>query len=412
MNRTQIIILGSLVALVLVGIGVYFLFFTQKDGGLSVTPGGLLPGSEDALPSVDGSQGQIGEGDVASGAGTVVANRLVRVTTGPVSNGSVSLFKPSVRATSTTIDGFATSSLTREDVEVRYIERMSGNVYAYTVHDRVLKRIINQTIPGIVEAAWTDDGQNVFARFLNAQNSIETYSLNVESGDGYFLEPNLPVVSLNGGNSLFTLVANENGSTGSLSTIAGENVRTAFSSNLSSIDVQFAGTNLFATTKPSNQLDGYGFLVNSSSGLFTRVLGPTRGLSTLSSPSGKYVLHSGFVDGTLQLGFINPSTKENVVLPLLTLAEKCVWTKDETALYCAAPRALPRGLPDSWYQGVSSFSDRIWKIDLVSRVAVLVFDPTELADIQIDAIELTLDSENDTLTFANKIDGALYVYDL
>jgi hypothetical protein len=411
MNRRTQIILG-IVILIALGVGIYFLFFTPKDGGLSVNPGGLLPGSGDALPNVDGSQGQLGQGDTASDAGAVVANRLVRITSGPVSYGTVSLFRPSVRATTTTIDGFATSTLTREDVEVRYIERMSGNVYAYTVHERVLKRITNQTIPGIVEAAWTDDGQNVFARFLNAQKSIETYSLNVETGDGYFLEPNLPVVALNGGNSLFTLVSNENGSTGSLSTISGENVRTAFSSTLASINVQFAGSSLFATTKPSGQLDGYGFTINTTSGLFTRVLGPTRGLSTLPSPTGKYVLHSGFTAGTLSLGFIDPSTKENIVLPLLTLAEKCVWTKDEAALYCAAPRALPKGLPDSWYQGVSSFNDRIWKIDLVSRVAVLVFDPSDLADIQIDAIELTLDSENDTLTFTNKTDGALYVYDL
>ncbi len=69
-------------------------------------------------------------------------------------------------------------------------------------------------------------------------------------------------------------------------------------------------------------------------------------------------------------------------------------------------------MPDDWYQGVASFSDRLWKIDLSGRVATLVIDPKQAGNVDIDMEGLTLDRTNDVLVFTNKRDQSLYAYDL
>ena len=52
---------------------------------------------------------------------------------------------------------------------------------------------------------------------------------------------------------------------------------------------------------------------------------------------------------------------------LETLPEKCVWSKaDASIFYCAVPENIPADniYPDVWYQGLMSFSDAIWKVNI------------------------------------------------
>ncbi len=116
--------------------------------------------------------------------------------------------------------------------------------------------------------------------------------------------------------------------------------------------------------------------------------------------------------GKVVTNVLDMSVHAATVLPLATLAQKCAWTPDSRAVYCAVPSSLSGTLPDDWYQGAVSFSDRIWKIDLTTRVATLVVDPAQVANTKIDAVALTLDSQADVLVFMNKIDGSLWSYDL
>ena len=120
-----------------------------------------------------------------------------------------------------------------------------------------------------------------------------------------------------------------------------------------------------------------------------------------------------YVDrGRLYAQVLDVSERTALPLPLATLPEKCVWTPDGSTLYCAVPTALAGQLPDEWYQGARVFNDRVWRIDLETRVATLVFDPRQLADVGIDAEALSLDAASDILVFMNRTDGSLWSYDL
>jgi hypothetical protein len=403
MRRRTLIIIASIIVVIGAAIGLYFLFANNSSELEVGNPFDGL-GAGDASPNSD-----LPTGVPINDAGEEIAPRLVRIAEGPIVPETAAF---TVTATSTG----TTSPATEPDTEIRFIERASGNVYAYRAHERTLTRLSNRTLPGIQEASWLTDGSMAYVRFLTSTPDgevVDTYALQAEGAEGYFLEKGLSIVETHGTRLLFTLLGSSTGSTGTIAAARGAAApKTLFTSPLASIRFYLADNRYFAATRASAQLDGYAFIVSPVSGTFSRVIGPYRGLTILPSPSGNNVLYSFMDRGTLRLGIIDIETRTATPLPVATFADKCVWSLDERHIYCGVPRALTGSLPDEWYQGVVGFNDRIWSIDLAVRVATLVIDPTEVAETNIDAIGLTLDAQDDMLTFVDRVTGALYTYDL
>lgn len=405
MNRRILIIIASIIVILGLLVGGYFLFFSGPTLSVGVPSNPFGSSGDRPATELLGADGQ-----PIQGAGTVVAPRLIRISDAPVGKGAVALYIPPVFATAT-----STEPEIPADTEIRFIERQSGNIYAFRLHDRVLTRISNRTLPGIQEAVWDEDGTKAFVRYLTRTSDgtehVDTYALPADGGEGYFLEQDLEQVSVRGTSTVFSLLPSSSGSVGSFSNLDGTNVRTLFTSSLSRLRASFSGDSIIATTKASSGLDGYAFLVGGD-GSFTRVLGPLRGLATLANPEGTSVLYSYVDRNRTYLQVLSLATRSSTALPLVTLAEKCVWEPGGRALYCGVPTALAGNVPDDWYQGAKTFSDRIWRIDLDTRLATLVVDPGQVAGVAIDAVALTIDSQKDALVFTNKKDGTLWVYDL
>lgn len=411
MKRIQII--GIAVLIILLISGVLFFVFRGSAPELSVGENpfdGL--GGEPIVPN-EGPE----PGVPLLSAGTDIAPRFVKITDGPVVPATVAfsvIIEPEVATTT----GTSTEPVepARRDTEIRYIERVSGNVYAYRAHDRTLTRLSNRTLPGIQEASWVADGSRVFVRFLalgeGDGDTVASYALPADGSGGYFLEDNLGQATAFGTDLLVTLLTSTTGTVATVALPDGSNSRTLFSSNLSSLVFKPTNGTHVAYTKPSYGLDGYAFLVSRDSGSFTRVLGPLKGLSVLPSPSGTKLLYSYSDRNTLKLALIDRETNTSTPLPLATLAEKCVWSPSEADVYCGIPTALPQGLPDAWYQGAARFTDRLWRVNLSARVAELVIDPTLAADTSIDMVGFSIDPEGDMVTFSDKATGALFTYDL
>lgn len=405
MNRRLLVIIASVIVILGLLIGGYFLFF---GGGPSLTVG--TPSNPFGSSGDRDSSVLLGaDGQPIRGAGTVVAPKLIRISDAPVAKGAVGLYIPPV------LPATSTDPSLPSDTEIRFIERQSGNIYAFRLHDRLLSRISNRTLPGIQDAAWASDGSRAFVRYLtrlaDGTEQVATYALPADGSEGYFLEPNLTHVAVSGTSSVLSLAQTVSGSVGVLANLDGTNPRTLFTSLLSQLSAGFSGNTIVAHTRASSGLDGYAFLV-SGDGSFTRILGPLRGLGTLPNPEGTSVLYSHLSGNRVQLQLLDLATRITTALPLATLAEKCVWAPGGRVLYCAAPTALSGNLPDDWYQGAVSFSDRLWRIDLETRLATLIVDPGQVADVAIDAVALALDPQADALIFTNKRDGTLWAYDL
>jgi len=396
MRRTFII---TLIFIILIGIAafVYFYFFANKAGVVAPNGSTNLPVAGQGTPITGDTSG--------SGAALTVTARLVKISAGPIVPGEVVVNIPAENA----------SSSPEPEVAVNYIERQSGNVYAYRTHSGTLTRTNNKTVPGILSAQWLPDASFAFVRYLSGSDfsTINSYALPSSDSGGFFLSQNIADIAVSS-TSILVLASGVNGSVASTEHTDGTHTLEVFTTPLSSLRISFAGKSRYlAYTKPSATLDGSAFLVDDT-GHFSSIAGPHNGLVALSSPSGKWVLVSYTLDTVMQMELINTTTGDTVPLPVATIADKCVWTADDSSLYCGIPVSPASGYayPDDWYQGVVHFSDRIWKIDVADRYAQLVLDfPKETKD-SLDAQALAIDPLDTVLVFMNKNDGSLWSYSL
>lgn len=398
------LIVASVIFVAGIGIGVYFFFFQDK-AVLTAEPGNTFGTSDDPTQSVEDPDA----GPIMVGAGEEVLPQLFRITDKPVASGVIAL------SVSPTVVASGTAAL-RGDVEVRYVDRASGNIYSYKAYERTLTRISNRTVPGIQEVSWLSSGNTALVRFLSTDattntESVDTYVLPATGEGGFFLEKGLTQALGVGSSTLFTLKTGSFGSTGTLANSEGEVMKTVFTSTLSSLRVFAVSKGYIAQTKPSSALDGYAFSIGST-GVFSRIIGPFKGLSVLPNKDGSRVLYSYRNENSSRVALLNRATGDVIALPLSTLAEKCVWSGDETSIYCGVPESTKGNLPDDWYQGSRFFTDRIWKIDLEDRVATLLLDPSKAEGVAIDMVNLSTDSSSDFLFFKNKQDGSLWAYDI
>jgi hypothetical protein len=397
--RRIFIIIAIVLLIIALGVGVYFMFFAkQASVVVSITPSTGLPiAGQTAVTTPETPV------TAPTTTPTNVSARLVQISTGPVVSGEVVVNIPT------------TNTSSPNEVSVSFIERQSGNVFSYLKQAKTLTRINNKTIPGIQSAAWLPGGSTAFVRYLSGNDfsTVNTYALSATSSTGFFLPQNLSDVSI-ASTSILTLASGVNGSIASLARADGSHTATLFTTPLTSLRVSFAGKNQYlAFSKPAATLPGYAFLVGST-GHFSRIAGPLNGLVALASPSGKWILVSYTQNTALAMKLVNTTTNESINLPVATIADKCVWTIDESSIYCGIPIRPDTSAeyPDDWYQGAVQFSDRIWKIQVAGRYAQLVLDFSQVNNGTLDAVALALDPLNSTLVFVNKNDGSLWSYSL
>ncbi|MBI4065956.1 hypothetical protein HY412_02075 [Candidatus Kaiserbacteria bacterium] len=400
MRRTLII---GAIGVVVIGLGmaVYFIFFAGS-AGVTVAPSGSA-----SLPVAGQGTSPTGEEQTSASSSPInmpvaVSARLVKISDGPVVPGEVVVNRTG-------------SASTSQETAVNFIERRSGNVYEYLARAGTLTRTSNKTVPGIQSAVWLPNGSTAFVRYLSGDNfsTINTYALNSNGTNGFFLSQNLADITVSS-TSVLTLVSGVNGSSASLLRTDGTRPSEIFTTPLSSLRIGFAGRNQYlAFTKPSAALPGSAFIVDNA-GRFSKIAGPLNGLVAKASQSGKWALVSYTNNGIMQMGLVNVTTDESISLPVATIADKCVWTANDLAIYCGIPvNASPNfSYPDDWYQGAVHFSDRIWKIDVAGRYAQLVLDFSKENDKSLDAEALAIDPINTILVFINKNDSSLWAYSL
>ena len=422
MKKTFIIIAGIII-LIGIGIGVYFLFFANRAHVViapqKTTPSAFPIASNNKTPAtiagITGGERQTQNNIPGEGAATGMLPRLVQISKGPVVPSLVSLDLNSTTTASTTQ---ATASSTTP-VIVQYIEQQSGNIYQYNSSTGKQTRTSNKTIPGIRSAAWLPDGSLAYVQYLSHTGSgsgdVSTYALPRNGTDGFFLPQGLSEVLADGNDALLAVSSSENGSIIKKANKNASNVYTAFQTPLSAIRVMVAGLkNYIVYTKPSAGIGGYVFLEHADTGILTPIAGPQNGLVALANHAGTNVLVSYISSGgDMRTELVSTQTRTVIQLPISTIADKCVWSQNDSDIYCGVPQNPPHdSYPDSWYQGTTSFTDQMWEINVVGRYAKFLFDFSKEEGKPLDAIALSVDSKQQVLSFVNKRTRALWAYRL
>ncbi len=319
-----------------------------------------------------------------------------------------------------------TAPLTEFVLALRYVARSNGNIYQ-TFVDKIQERKFSKTvIPKVYDAYFGNRGNSVVMRYLKSNDeTIETFvgALPKEllGGDttinnevkGSFLPNNVKDASVSpDGSKIFYLFEDENGVVGTILNFTDNKKTQIFDSPFTEWLSVWPNSSLInLTTKPSANIPGYVYTMNSSGSNLSKILGDINGLTTLGGPNSKSILYG---DDKLSLNIYNIDKRSSEKLGLKTLPEKCVWNKTGDFIYCAVPITVEGNLyPDAWYQGVTTFDDQFWKIDVKTGNTTTILDPVdEKGGTAIDGTKLTLDENENYLFFVNKKDSFLWKLDL
>ncbi len=403
MKRT-ILIFSSLLTVILVSMGVYFVFFTNKTDVSIVPSSGVFPTASTTRNST---------GEASDYIGSTATSSQTNTSTSTLSQKQ--LFEISKDVVAPGVVVFDTKSTSTEQTAIiRYVNRKNGNIYSYNTAIDSLSRLSNKTIPGVFSVSWLSDGSRAYLRYFGTENdpsSVATYSLKTNGSDGFFLPQGITQISTREGNYILSIVSGSNGSVATKSLAKYSGLKTVFQTPLTKIVASFAGNNkFFVYTKPSSTQYGYAFVVNR--GNFEQVSGPYKGLTARISPDGTKIL-IGYVNdrGEMQSSLVDIKKHTTTPLPISTIADKCVWTPDSKSVYCAVPISPKnKKYPDSWYQGIVSFTDRMWRIDVKNRYAQMIFNPEKIGGEVSDMTSLSIDKSKRILTFINKKNDSLWAY--
>ncbi len=322
-----------------------------------------------------------------------------------------------------------------EKTYVEYAEKETGNIYEVKMEDMTASRLSNSLITRVYETFFGNDGKSAIMRYVKTNSDIITsFVLDISKTFGVVASATSSVASLPNGKFMVSEIKDMKISTNSKSvfsiTNSGDfNNKTAigsvfdFQKNTSSdvflspfsewLPVSFDGAIALLQTKASQGIPGFLYSFTIKTGDMQKIIGNISGLTTLPSPNNQKILYSASNRGGITLFVYNRKDSSTKSIAIQTLPEKCVWKKDNISIYCAVPNPLPSGeYPDSWYQGITSFEDNIWKIDAATGKAISIFVPKSMTVKPLDMTNLTLSPSEDFLFFINKRDSSLWGFDL
>ncbi|NVN96655.1 hypothetical protein HXX01_00135 [Candidatus Nomurabacteria bacterium] len=310
--------------------------------------------------------------------------------------------------------GDSTTEPTYEVVpSVRYVERATGHIYQTYLDTKVTGTISNSTIPGVYEVLFDGLANSTIYRYPSTDGLGITSFLATLGGSSSFLPTNILSVSLSPDKtSFFSITKGKNGVIGTIKSFDSSKNNQVFTSSFSEWLPQWVtNTNIYLTTKPTYLVEGSVFNLNTTNGTLSKLFGGIPGLTTLANGDGNYVLFGASLDTGPTLNVFDIKNHISIDLGVYGLPEKCVWSKDNVNVYCAVPNTIVgTQYPDTWYQGLTSFTDYFVKINTETKeVSTLANSQNETG---VDATNLFLNDKEDKLFFTNKKDYTFWSLDL
>jgi hypothetical protein len=407
-NREKIIIAGGLLFILIAGFFLWFFF---------IRPGVAMPPSSTGTPLFPSGQSVSFPGSTTKGAGG-----------GNVGSQSTSEEKMGQPRKITDVP--VAGALFTENADgpaIRYMERETGHIYETPLQTNSEKvRVTNTTIPKVHDVFWQNDGQSLIARYLSGKdNNIQIFAAQIIKSviqddpgtlDGSFLPKGAYELTENpSGRAIFYLLHAGEGAVGITADFKNAQAKQIFSHPFTDWSVEWPAEGIVALqTKPSGGVAGFLYFLDVKTGALTKILGNIAGLTALVNPTADKVLYSESTEATntaLKTHTYDIKTKKSADFSVTTLPEKCVWSRKEVGLvYCFAPGDIGSGrYPDVWYQGLTSFRDSLWSIDVTTGATKSISSPSYEASVDIDAINPRLSENEDFVSFMNKKDSLLWV---
>lgn len=339
---------------------------------------------------------------------------------------------PTLRHLSSEPIGGYFASTTASSTVVRYVDRGTGHIYETTMDSPDINKISNTTISKVYESYWNKDLTAMIIRYIKSgtdtitnfyaeirpstedQNSTSTTPFEIK---GKFLSPYISSLAVSPKrDKIFTFNIENGKGIGYISGFDESKKTKIVTMPFTMAIAEWPEDNsVTITTKASGVSSGFMYLLDTKKGSYKKIIGGIQGLTTKTSPDGKYVLFSkGGSEKNLGTYTFNikDGTTDEVIFG--TISDKCVWSKENAdEVYCAVPTDIPQGIyPDDWYKGKVSFSDKIWFLNVSTGQVKQVANLLNLSNELIDVTDISLDPKENFLFFVNKKDLTLWSLDL
>lgn len=386
MTKKIFIFTGILLILIIGGVWLYA-FLHPNAGGAGIfarfgAGGDAPPVQESATNDIEGDD----EEDIVQDASTT--QHLRQITTNPVAGATFAR------------DG------------ILYVEQGTGHLQYINLVSGEETLLSGTTIPGAYEASFSKDGETVAITTREndvAKTIVATVPTASTTGtlNGISLPRGASEVDVSQKDGVaYYLMKSSEGSVGYAYNISKKTSTELFSIPLRDVHVLW-GDPLYVYTTPSYTQTGYVYKVSKNNLVYvapgavglmaTRYNTDVAVTQKISNENGSVWLSS--IEGGGEIPLTGP------VFP-----EKCV--AHDATFWCGVPSVLNENFPDSWYKGVVSLSDSLWKINVSDRSTQVVSDFFKESGRQIDVLKIGMDSPGTHLYLVNKNDNTLWLYTL
>lgn len=410
-KKLLMLIVGSI--LILGGVGVFIYYKTASTASGTPTtstfksffPFGL--GNISGTTAGDNTNTNTEGGDTTDGSnsdGTISKDSLKQVTTYGITGANSFMV---MKATQTG----DTNTATQNASAIKFIEKSNGRIHQIFIEDGQSLEIDNSAIPNTYEALFSSAGDSVIYRYLDdTGKNIQSFLSVIGMPSGQYLPENIVSISSSSTSSSFFYITKDenNNAVGNLFTPVGSKNVKVFKSPFSEWNTDFSGAeNVYLTTKPSYNVEGSVYSLNTRTGIFTKILSGIKGLTTKANQDNTRMIYSSNEGSGPKLYVYNMQSHEAKDTGLYSFADKCVFAFNKIDAYCAIPNTSPKiQNPDLWYQGLESYSDSIYKVNTNTGTISLIINTNVKGDI--DATDLFLDKTENNLFFTNKKDSTLW----
>ena len=301
---------------------------------------------------------------------------------------------------------------TGTSTQILYAERGTGHIYQINIDNGEEARLLQKTFVAINRAYFAEDGS---AAILIGESNIGTIAY-LEELDPSRTPHEFPETAENiafvPGREVRYTISNLNGTVGYAYDLDTTETTELFGIPLSDVSVIWntEETLIYNRTAPTftgslYRVSGDTLSKAGSSGIaysaFARSDFPSQQVETYAHPQS----------GNLVSQIRNLSSTEEISLGATALSEKCAFdSQSTTVLWCASPLELISPQAQSaWYKGLVSFTDFLWKIDLVTGTATETDNLLLTSGREIDVIDMVTNADSAFLLFKNKNDDTLWL---
>lgn len=396
-SRSLTYIALALVALLIAGLGAWYVFLRDMQQDINIADAGRGAGL--SAPSFGEAIGSTYSNIVSSitsvfGGGETAKTERPR------------LYQ--VSKTPTAGLGFVGSGTS---TKLRFVERSTGYVFDADPDTGELSRIYNTLTPKIYEALVSSDGK-IIERTVDDAGVVATAVIDLGAASstlpGYALPANIRAIVFSpSGTELFAILPSSDGAaSGMRSAWNGSGEARIFSSLLEEWTAHWVAGRIVVAQQSADGIGAYAYEIGGN-GALTPVARNVPGLSLLPRASSTALLY-GSSDGALSLFARAGATVSPVSLPIRTTADKCVWAPgSQLTAYCAVPqRPVPADYLAQRARGQYHSADAWWQVDASAGVAQELYFP---GDILTDVERPTIDARGRYIAFVNAADRSLWL---